>query len=59
MLLSASDELVGLPFLSAKELLALSSAKLTQVQSLLDFLPKRYEDRRRFDHERRDQIRCA
>ena len=50
MAILASDELVELAMVSAKEKLALETAGLSIVQDLLDYLPRRYEDRRRFDH---------
>ncbi len=48
MLLNASAELTELSFLTAKEIIAFSTAKLSTVQQVLDYLPKRYEDRRQF-----------
>lgn len=47
--LNASVELTELGILSAKEIIAFSTAKLLTVQQVLDHLPKRYEDRRQFD----------
>ncbi|MFC5050185.1 ATP-dependent DNA helicase RecG [Rubritalea spongiae] len=49
MAVRATDELVSLGGLSAKEVIAFSTAKLLSVQDLLDHLPRRYEDRRKFD----------
>ena len=48
MLLNASAELTELGFLTAKEIIAFSTAKLSTVQQVLDHLPRRYEDRRVF-----------
>lgn len=48
MAVCATDELVALGFLSAKEVIAFSTAKIITVRQLLDYLPKRYEDRRQF-----------
>ncbi|MEO1857448.1 MAG: ATP-dependent DNA helicase RecG [Rubritalea sp.] len=45
---NASAELAELGFLSAKEIIAFSAAKLSTVQHVLDYLPRRYEDRRQF-----------
>jgi len=45
----ASDALSSVDFISAKDVLAYASAGVETVASLLDRLPKRYEDRRRFD----------
>ena len=45
----ASDALSSVDFISAKELLAYHSAGVESVLDLLMRLPKRYEDRRRFD----------
>jgi ATP-dependent DNA helicase RecG len=50
IVISASDELAIQPWLSAKEVVALTAAGLTTVASVIGHLPKRYEDRRRFDH---------
>jgi ATP-dependent DNA helicase RecG len=49
MAVRATDELLTLSMFNAKEVIALSTAKLATVQDLLDHLPKRYEDRRQFD----------
>ena len=46
---SAQSDLNTLQLLSAKDLAALSSAGFTTAAAVLDHLPKRYEDRRRFD----------
>ncbi len=46
---SAQSNLNTLPLLPAKDLAALAAAGITNAASLLDHLPKRYEDRRRFD----------
>ena len=46
---SASDALSSVDFISAKDVLAYQSAGVETVVDLLDRLPKRYEDRRRFD----------
>ena len=48
-LFSALTELSELPLLPAKEVLALASAGFHTAFEVLDHLPKRYEDRRRFD----------
>ncbi len=48
MILSET-ELAALDFLLPKEVLSLASAGLKSVGDLLDWLPRRYEDRRRFD----------
>lgn len=45
----AADELSGLPWLLPKEVAALETAGFSKVRGLLEHLPKRYEDRRRFD----------
>jgi len=45
----ARENLASLPLLPAKEVTALATAGFTTPLSLLDHLPKRYEDRRRFD----------
>ncbi|MES2440294.1 MAG: ATP-dependent DNA helicase RecG [Verrucomicrobiota bacterium] len=46
---SARNDLSSLPLLPAKEVVALAAAGFTTAAELLDHLPKRYEDRRRFD----------
>jgi len=43
------DPLTAINILSAKDVLAYGSANILTVGDLLDRLPKRYEDRRRFD----------
>ena len=47
--LSVSDSLKGLDFISSKDVLAYHSAGLERIKDLLERLPRRYEDRRRFD----------
>jgi len=47
--LVTSDALSSVGVLSAKDVLAYASAGIDSVGDLLDRLPKRYEDRRRFD----------
>lgn len=46
---SARDDLSELPALPARESAALAAAGFRTAAQLLDHLPKRYEDRRRFD----------
>lgn len=46
---SARTELASLPLLPAKEVAALAAAGFQTAAQVLDHLPKRYEDRRRFD----------
>ncbi len=46
---SARDDLASTPLLPAKEVAALAAASFTTAARVLDHLPKRYEDRRRFD----------
>jgi len=46
---SAHAELASLPLLPAKDVAALAAAGLTTPAAALDHLPRRYEDRRRFD----------
>ena len=46
----ASDALSSVDFISAKDVLAYASVGVGTVVELLDKLPKRYEDRRRFDN---------
>jgi ATP-dependent DNA helicase RecG len=46
---NASDALSSVDFISAKDVIAYSSAGVETVDDLLDRLPRRYEDRRRFD----------
>lgn len=48
-MLHADSELAAAGILPAKEVLALSSAGIRTVRDLIDWLPRRYEDRRRFD----------
>lgn len=45
----ASDALSAVEMISAKDKIAYASAGIQTVEALLDRLPKRYEDRRRFD----------
>ena len=44
-----NDVIAEIGVLTPKEVLALSSAAVETVMDLLDRVPKRYEDRRRFD----------
>jgi len=46
---AGNNLIVELGVLSPKEVIALTSAKLELVSDLLDRIPRRYEDRRRFD----------
>ncbi len=46
---SARDDLASLPLLPAKDVAALAAAGFQTAAAVLDHLPKRYEDRRRFD----------
>ena len=46
----ASDALSSVDFISARDVLAYHSAGIESVEDLLDRLPRRYEDRRRFDN---------
>ncbi|MCF7676156.1 MAG: ATP-dependent DNA helicase RecG [Akkermansiaceae bacterium] len=48
-MLSAHDDLAALPLLPPKDVAALAAAGLRSAAAVLDHLPKRYEDRRRFD----------
>jgi ATP-dependent DNA helicase RecG len=48
-MIAAHDALTGLALLSPKETLALAAAGIHSVADVLDYFPKRYEDRRRFD----------
>ena len=48
-MISARDDLASLPLLAAKEVAALAAAGVLTASEALDHLPKRYEDRRRFD----------
>ncbi|MGB6220637.1 ATP-dependent DNA helicase RecG [Haloferula sp.] len=45
----SDSELAACDFLTPKEVLSLSAVGILRVRQLLDWLPKRYEDRRRFD----------
>jgi ATP-dependent DNA helicase RecG len=47
--ISARTDLASLPVLPAKEVAALAAAGFRTAAELLDHLPKRHEDRRRFD----------
>jgi ATP-dependent DNA helicase RecG len=47
--ISADTDLASVPFLPVKEVIALAAAGFSTPADLLDHLPKRYEDRRRFD----------
>ncbi|MEI6653605.1 MAG: ATP-dependent DNA helicase RecG [Verrucomicrobiota bacterium] len=46
---SAHDVLASLPLLAPKDVAALAAVDLTTSTAVLDHLPRRYEDRRRFD----------
>ncbi len=46
---TGQTELSSLPALSAKEIQALAAAGISTVTELLEYFPKRYEDRRQFD----------
>lgn len=48
-MLSAKDDLISVPLLGPKEVLALNAVGTVTIADLLDHFPKRYEDRRRFD----------
>ena len=48
-MLSGQQDLSSVPFVSAKEADAFSSAGIGTVEALLSHFPKRHEDRRRFD----------
>ena len=48
-MIPAKSELAACDFLTPKEVLSLSSVGISTASQLLDWLPKRYEDRRRFD----------
>ncbi len=48
-MISARDDLTSLPVLPARDVAALAAAGYASAAALLDHLPKRYEDRRRFD----------
>ena len=47
--ITGQTELSSLPALSAKEIQALAAAGITTIANLLEYFPKRYEDRRQFD----------
>ncbi len=46
---TGQTELSSLPALSAKEIQALAAAGISTIADLLEYFPKRYEDRRQFD----------
>jgi ATP-dependent DNA helicase RecG len=48
--ISARVDLAELPVLPAKDVTALAAAGFRTAADVIDHLPKRYEDRRRFDH---------
>ncbi|MES2476764.1 MAG: ATP-dependent DNA helicase RecG [Verrucomicrobiota bacterium] len=48
-MLVAGEELKSIPHLHAKEVLAMEAAGWTRVADILNYFPKRHEDRRRFD----------
>ncbi|MCE2959872.1 MAG: ATP-dependent DNA helicase RecG [Akkermansiaceae bacterium] len=48
-MITGQTELSSLPALSAKEIQALAAAGITTIANLLEYFPKRYEDRRQFD----------
>ena len=48
-MISPAAHLAAVDFLAPKEVLSLAAAGLTTAGDLLDWLPRRYEDRRRFD----------
>ena len=48
-MISAHDELASLALLPSKDVAALAAAGLSTPAAVLDHLPRRYEDRRRFD----------
>lgn len=48
-MITGQTELSSLPALSAKEIQALAAAGISTVADLLEYFPKRYEDRRQFD----------
>ncbi len=48
-MISARDELASVKFLAPKEVAAFAAAGCIRVAEVLDHLPKRHEDRRRFD----------
>ncbi|GAA5495725.1 ATP-dependent DNA helicase RecG [Rubritalea halochordaticola] len=47
--MNAAEPLTNVDWLAGKEIVALGSAGFLTIQHLLDHLPRRYEDRRRFD----------
>jgi ATP-dependent DNA helicase RecG len=47
--ITGQTDLSSLPALSAKEIQALSAVGITTAANLLEYFPKRYEDRRQFD----------
>jgi ATP-dependent DNA helicase RecG len=47
--ITGQTELSSLPILSAREIQALEATGMKKVSDLLDFFPKRHEDRRQFD----------
>ena len=48
-MISPAEPLAAIHFLAPKEVLSFASAAATTAGDLLDWLPRRYEDRRRFD----------
>ncbi len=46
---SAKNDLVSVPFLTKKEVITFAAAGLSTVLEVLEYFPKRYEDRRFFD----------
>ncbi|MEM9235564.1 MAG: ATP-dependent DNA helicase RecG [Verrucomicrobiota bacterium] len=48
-MIAADSELASCDFLAQKEVLALGAVGIHTLRQLLDHLPRRYEDRRRFD----------
>ncbi|MES2981484.1 MAG: ATP-dependent DNA helicase RecG [Verrucomicrobiota bacterium] len=49
LVITGQTELSSLPALSAKEIQALAAAGISTMAELLEYFPKRYEDRRQFD----------
>lgn len=49
MTLNAATELAALDLLKPQEVIAFATAGLSTIQQVIDHLPRRYEDRRRFD----------
>ncbi|MFC4991351.1 ATP-dependent DNA helicase RecG [Rubritalea tangerina] len=47
--IDARAELLNVGGVSAKEIMALNAAGMSTVQQVLDYFPRRYEDRRRFE----------